>query len=104
MTYLKNRIRYYLSHYSLYARALAKWLAVSIIVGVLSGLLGSAFHIGVERATEFRMEHPWILYTLPVIGLVIVAIYKLFRTEGQNTNDIINEVQSGKGIPLRLLP
>ena len=104
MTYLKKRIRYYLSHYSLYARALGKWLAVSIIVGVLSGLLGSAFHIGVERATEFRMEHPWILYTLPVIGLVIVAIYKLFRTEGQNTNDIINEVQSGKGIPLRLLP
>ena len=104
MTYLKNRIRYYISHYSLYGRALGKWLIVSVIVGVLSGLLGSAFHIGVERATEFRLGHPWVLYTLPAVGLVIVAIYKLFHTEGQNTNDIISEVQSGKGIPLRLLP
>lgn len=102
--YFRNRIRYYISHYSLYGRALGKWLIVSVIVGVLSGLLGSAFHIGVELATEFRLGHPWILYTLPAAGLLIVAIYKLFHTEGQNTNNIISEVQSGKGIPLRLLP
>lgn len=104
MESLRNRIHYYISHYSLYARALGKWLIVSVLVGALSGLLGSAFHIGVEKATHFRLGHPWILYTLPAVGLLIVAIYKLFRTEGQNTNDIISEVQSGKGIPLRLLP
>ena len=104
MDYLQKRLHYYISHYSLYGRALGKWLIVSILIGTFSGLLGSAFHIGVNQATSFRAAHPWILYTLPAAGLLIVAIYKLFRTEGQNTNDIITEVQSGKGIPLRLLP
>ena len=104
MEYLRNRLYYYISHYSLYGRAIGKWVIVSAVVGVLSGLLGSAFHIGVEYATRFRLGHPWILYTLPGVGLLIVALYKLLHTEGLNTNDIISEVQSGKGIRFRLLP
>ena len=104
MEFFRDRLHYYISHYSIYGRAIGKWVIVSAVVGVLSGLLGSAFHIGVEYATQFRLGHPWILYTLPVVGLVIVALYKLLHTEGLNTNDIISEVQSGKGIRLRLLP
>ena len=104
MNYLRERFRYYISHYMLYGRALGKWVIVSAFIGILSGLLGSAFHIGVERATQFRLEHPWILYTLPFAGLLVVAIYKLFRTEGQDTNDIFDEVQSGNGVSLRLFP
>ena len=104
MDYLRKRIRYYIQHYSLYVQALGKWVIVSAVIGVLSGLLGSAFHIGVELATRFRVSHPWVLYTLPLAGLLIVALYHAFRVEGQNTNDVISEVQSGKGLSLKLLP
>ena len=88
----------------LYARALGKWLLVSSLVGLLCGLLGSAFHIGVELATGYREAHAWVLYTLPAAGLLAVAIYHLFRVEGQSTNNIISEIQSGKGLSAALLP
>lgn len=104
MEYIRSRFKYYVNHYTLYARAIGKWLLVALITGTLSGLLGSAFHIGVQYATQFRLAHPKTLFLLPAAGLLIVAIYKLFRTEGQNTNDVISEVQTGQGLPLKLLP
>ncbi len=99
-----KRLRDYLPHLLLYVRALGKWLLVASIVGLLSGLLGSAFHIGVEKATLFRESHRWVLYTLPAAGLLAVAIYKLFRAEGFGTNNILSEIQSGNGISAGLLP
>ena len=41
---MKN-VREYLSHLLIYVRAMSKWLLVSAIVGLVCGLLGSAFHI-----------------------------------------------------------
>ena len=97
-------IRSYLLHLWIYIREMSKWLLVSVLIGILCGLLGSAFHIGVEKATIARESHPWILYLLPAAGLLVTAIYTLFRVNGQNTNDIISEVQKGQGLSLRLLP
>ena len=94
----------YLSHLLIYARAMAKWLVLSVIVGLLCGLLGSAFHYGVSRATLIRETHAWIIYLLPVAGLLAVALYRLFHTEGQGTNNILQEIQDGKGISLSLIP
>ncbi|MBQ1390987.1 MAG: chloride channel protein [Firmicutes bacterium] len=87
-----------------YIKALIKWGVLSLIVGTLCGIIGSAFHIGVSFATGFREEYPFLLYFLPVAGLAIVGIYQLFRLEGQNTNAVISEVHSGKGLKPALLP
>ena len=89
---------------SLYVRALAKWVLVSGIVGILCGLLGSAFHIGVDLVTAFRLEHRWLIWLLPAAGVSIAAIYAFFSVEGQSTNNIISEVQSGRGLKLNLIP
>lgn len=91
-------------HAALYIRALVKWLALAAVAGVLCGLVGSVFHIGVHRVTALRAEHPWLLWCLPLAGLVITGFYKLTHTEGQGTNDIIDEVHSGKGLSIWLLP
>ena len=104
MKLLLNNLHHYLRLWGLYCKGLGKWLLVSGITGLLCGVLGSAFHVGVEEATVFRMAHPWVLYTLPAAGLLVVAIYKFTRAEGQSTNNIIDEVQSGQGISLALLP
>jgi len=99
-----DSLRQYLRHLGIYARALGKWLLVSALVGLLCGLIGSAFHIGVEHATRLRAARPWILYTLPAAGLLAVAIYRVLRVEGQSTNDILAEIQSGRGLKPALLP
>ena len=71
--------RAYLLHLLIYVKALAKWLLVSSIVGVLCGLLGTAFHVGVELATGYREAHAWVLFTLPAAGLLAVAVYYSVR-------------------------
>ncbi len=91
-------------HTGWYARALAKWLALAVVVGVVCGVIGALFHIGVHEASVLRGRFPWLLWCLPLAGVAIVAIYKLTGTEGQGTNDIIDAVHLGKGLSPLLLP
>ena len=88
----------------IYVRALAKWILVSGIAGVLCGLLGTAFHLGVDAVTAWRTAHHGFLWLLPAAGLTIAGIYAFFSVEGQSTNSIISEVQSGRGLKLNLIP
>ncbi len=88
----------------IYLRALAKWLSVALMTGMICGAVGAAFHLGVEYVTELRAEHGWLLYTLPLAGLAIGGIYRLFGTSGVSTNNILEEVHSGHGVSLALLP
>lgn len=101
--YLK-RAWAWLKHCKLYVRAMAKWLGLAVVTGVLCGVIGSLFHIGVHHATALRAAHSWLLWCLPLAGLVIVGCYKLFKTEGQGTNDIIDAVHVGKELSIWLLP
>ena len=88
----------------LYIRSLGKWLFLAVAVGLVCGVIGTAFHVGVHEATLLRGEHPWLLWCLPLAGLVIVGFYKLTKTEGQGTNAVIDQVHLGKGLPILLLP
>ena len=99
-----ERIVERLKHMNLYSRTLIKWIIVGVIIGTIGGVIGSLFHIGVNYATVLRQEHPWILYLLPVGGLAIAGIYKLFRLEGKGTNAVIESVHFGKDVPILLVP
>ena len=41
-----------------------------------------------DRATAMRGANPWLLYLLPVGGLAIVGVYKLYRVSGVGTNEV----------------
>lgn len=94
----------YAAHLVPYGFAFLRWLLISVIVGVPCGFLGSAFHIGVGMATAFREQNPWVLYTLPAAGVAAVALYRLFESEGLSTDSVIDQVQTGEGLRLKLLP
>ena len=53
------------AHIGLYVTALAKWLALAVLVGVICGVVGSVFHIGVHEGTLLRERFPWLLFCLP---------------------------------------
>ena len=57
-----------------------------------------------EQATALRLAHPWILWLLPVGGVVIVALYRCLHMEGKGTNNIIESVHFGKNVPILLVP
>ena len=91
-------------HTKLYAQAMVKWLSLAVVTGGCCGFVGAMFHIGIHEAELLRAAQPWLLYCLPFLGLVIVGFYKLTRTEGQGTNDIIDAVHLGKPLTILLLP
>ncbi len=93
-----------LRHMGEYVQALLKWLFLAVLVGAAGGAIGSLFHVGVEMATEWRGEHPWVLYLLPLAGVVITALYRVSHVYGLGTNVVIEAVHEGKKIPLLLLP
>ena len=48
-----------------------KWLACSVVCGVVLGLIGTFFYKLLGLVTVFRETNPWILFGLPVAGLLI---------------------------------
>lgn len=97
-------IRTALRRWGLYVRTFIKWTAAAAMIGAACGLVGTLFHFGVHEVTAFRGTHPWVLYLLPLAGLVIVGFYKLTGTDGLGTDDIIDAVHQGKLLPILLLP
>ena len=97
-------IRTALRRWGLYVRTFIKWTAAAAVIGAACGLVGTLFHFGVHEVTAFRGMHPWVLYLLPLAGLVIVGFYKLTGTDGLGTDDIIDAVHQGKLLPILLLP
>ena len=67
---MKEQRKKVISSAGLYAGTLLKWVALAGLIGLVSGLLGTVFHVGVEIATELRGANAWLLWLLPVAGLV----------------------------------
>ena len=89
----------------IYIKTLVKWSIVAIVVGIVCGLVGSAFHLSVDYVTHLREEYRWIILLLPLGGVAIVAIYKLCRFEvNMGTNRVIESVRSDKKVPTRMAP
>ena len=83
---------------------LARWLLLTVPTGLVCGAVGTAFHLAVEHVTEWRGEHVWLLWLLPLAGLAIVALYKLTGCEGMGTNNVIRAVHSGESVSPLLVP
>ena len=88
-----------------YLRVCAKWLVLAILVGCLTGPLGAAFGLALSWANATRAVQGWLLYLLPVGGLVIVFLYRHFDPEGGgSTNQVFAAVRERKVLTLRTAP
>ncbi len=87
-----------------YVLAILKWIAVAAVIGAVGGAVGVAFHISVEKATELRTAHEWIVYLLPVGGLAIAGLYKLLKMEKIGTDNVIESIRTEKSVPFLLAP
>ena len=99
-----EQLRKYIDHMGPYVAALLKWIVVGGLVGGVGGVVGALFHLGVNYATSVRLAHPWVLYLLPLGGLVIAGLYRLCKLEGKGTNAVIESVHFGSDVPVLLVP
>ena len=77
-------------------------ISVSAVIGSLVALFLWLLNLSIH----FRFNHPWLLYLLPLAGLLIHFIYRsVGRSSEKGNNLIIEEIhQPGGGIPKRMAP
>lgn len=98
---LKARLRAVLPS----ARTLAQWLLLSGLTGLACGGAGAAFTWSVAQVTALRAAHPWLLFCMPIAGLIIVWSYRAAGLENDSgTNQIIASVRGETRPPVRLAP
>jgi H+/Cl- antiporter ClcA len=79
---------------------------LALPVAILSGTASAGFLWALEQVTRLRWEHGWLLFLLPVAGLIVGLLYHFLggRAEGGN-NLIMEEIhQPGGGVPGRMAP
>ena len=78
---------------------------LAVVIGLLVGAVGVAFHYGIDLATELRLAHPWLLCLLPLGGLAIVLLYQVCGMEkDRGTNLVLVAVREHEPMRLRTAP
>lgn len=85
---------------------LARWLLLSSVLGALAGSASALFLFALDRATDTRVDHPWLVWLLPFAGFLTGWIYHRVgkSVEGGN-NLLIDEIHDPqKIVPKRMAP
>lgn len=101
MDIIKNR----LERMYLYIKTFMKWLVISGITGAAGGIVGGVFHKFIEYATAIRVSNPAIIYFLPLAGVVIAFLYRIFGLKKDpGTNTVLASVRTEKPVPWVMSP
>ena len=82
-----------------------KWVLFGLLIGAWGGLLGAGFHYALHFVTHLREHYTWLIFFLPVGGLLSVGIYHIFRQQSnRGTNEVIDAVLSGRDVSAYISP
>jgi H+/Cl- antiporter ClcA len=74
------------------------------LIGVLCGLVGALFSKSISAVTHIREQNFWLIYLLPVAGVITAILYKLAKIQNIGTKDVIKSAKGEKNTPLLLAP
>jgi H+/Cl- antiporter ClcA len=85
---------------------LLRWTLLVLPVGVLAGSASALFLWSLDEVTRFRWSHAWLLFLLPLAGVLIGWVYDRFgKGSGAGNNLIIEQIhEPGGGVPSRMAP
>ena len=82
-----------------------KWIVMGFLTGILVGGVGTAFSYLLSKAATFRDSHLWMVYLLPVGGLMIVGLYKLMKVDkDKGTNLVLTSISGKDELPFKMAP
>ena len=82
-----------------------KWIAIAVVLGAIIGGIGSVFYKLLGLVEKTRIENEWIIFLLPLAGVIIVFLYRLCEKKDQlNTDLILLSVRGRKDIPILMAP
>ncbi|NHA02683.1 voltage-gated chloride channel family protein [Mucilaginibacter sp. HC2] len=92
-------------HYAI-LKHLFKWAALVIPIALVIGSIIAFFLWLLGAAIHFRFAHFWLLFLLPLAGVLIHFIYQSIGKSSEKGNNLIMEQihEAGGGVPKRMAP
>jgi H+/Cl- antiporter ClcA len=83
-----------------------KWVFICLLIGLFSGTASAFFLVALEWVTQIREHYKWIIWLLPIGGLIIGVSYYYFGQEVVKGNNLLLEEYENpqKTIPLKMAP
>jgi H+/Cl- antiporter ClcA len=85
--------------------ATLQWTWLIIPVAVVTGLLVALFLWLLDLTTHTFRSNPWLIWLMPLAGILITWMYGFGKDSGKGNNLIISEIQHpSQGVPARMSP
>ena len=73
-----------------------KWLIISVFMGLFAGAVGVLFYYAIHFVNDLREEHKWLIYLLPVGGLIIAFLYSVSKMNNDKGTDAVISAARGE--------
>jgi H+/Cl- antiporter ClcA len=85
--------------------ATLQWTWLIIPIALVTGLLVALFLWLLDHATNTFQSYPWLIWLMPLAGILITWLYGFGKDSGKGNNLIISEIQHpNQGVPARMSP
>lgn len=83
-----------------------KWIFICVLIGFFSGSASAFFLVSLEFVTQFRIQHQWIIWLLPLGGLLVGFSYYYWGESVVKGNNLLLEEYENpqKVIPFKMAP
>jgi len=83
-----------------------QWLLICILIGLFSGSASAFFLVALEWVTQIRENHNWIIWLLPIGGLIIGLLYHYYGASVIKGNNLLLEEYENpqQPIPMKMAP
>lgn len=87
-------------------RRAVRWVLLAVASGLLAGLASAAFLEALDAVTRLRLDHPALVWLLPLAGLAVGGAYHLFGGRaGEGSGLLIDEIHEPTAwVPRRMAP
>lgn len=98
-------IRFYIGRITKNIEVFVRWGLFSSFVGLVVGGFSTLFAFCLRQVTNFREANPQMIYFLPLAGIVIVFLYRLFHYKNdKGTNMVLSTIHAETEVPFRMAP
>ena len=98
----KEEFSHGVTHFTMFV----KWCLCAVLIGAVVGCVGTLFHYLIKISAEtFALSNLKMVWLLPLVGVVIVAVYKYCGMDNdKGTNMILVSVRSEEKPPIFTAP
>ena len=83
-----------------------QWLVICALIGLFSGSASALFLVALEWVTQIREHHAWLIWLLPLGGLIIGLVYHYYGASVIKGNNLLLEEYENpqQPVPFKMAP